>query len=35
MLDVIHALLALRLVYLKLGSCTICTPDLGDVLSIT
>jgi hypothetical protein len=29
MLNVIPALLAIRLVYFKLGSCTICTPDLG------
>jgi hypothetical protein len=35
MLDVIAALLAVRLVYFKLGSYAICTPDLGDVLSIT
>jgi hypothetical protein len=28
-LDVIPALLASRLVYFKLGSCIICTPDLG------
>jgi len=35
MLDVIPALLAVRLACFKLGSYAICTPDLGDVLSIT